>query len=224
MPSSKRKCPLPMMPKIKKLYDPEPRMKFSASVCMPQISDKKQLITTGSDSFRKMLPDPQLTKNFSDKVSFCEVEQKTLTSVKKTQKISNNQLSSLSPPVHPPKSRMTLKARPSQEFMENVVTNKNNMLKPPNWTQRKQSLMKRHNFQDSPSLVSNIDYHLNMLSSMYKQKNREDEPSLLDQLIEANPSNASYVTPSNTSKMARSLYSGKRTLSMLSSSSIGKSS
>lgn len=177
-PSNKRKCPLPMMPKIKKLYeDPEPRMKFSASVCVPQSIGEKQLIT-GSDSFRN-LPDPKLAKNFSDKpVSFCEIEQKTLTSVKKTQKISNN-LSSLSPQVHPPKSRLSLKAKPSQEFMENVITNKNNMLKPPNWTQRKQSLMKRHNYQDSPSLVSNIDYHLDMLSSMYKQKSK-NEPSLMD--------------------------------------------
>ena len=92
----------------------------------------------------------------------------------------------------------------------------NNTLKPPNWTVRKQSLMNRLNSQATPSCASNIDFHLDQLASIYREsgkKVREGvEPSLMEQLLEANPENATFLTPSSTSQVAPSLLSGHKHL------------
>ena len=56
-----------------------------------------------------------------------------------------------------------------------------------------------------PSCVSNIDYHLEQLSNIYKESGKKvregTEPSLMEQLLEANPSNASFLTPSSSSQV-----------------------
>lgn len=87
------------------------------------------------------------------------MEQKTMTSVKKTHKIgmadNNSQLSPIGI-----QSKSNLNSRPSQSFLDKVIQNVNNTLKPPNWTKRKQSLMNRLNSHVSPSCASNIDYRL----------------------------------------------------------------
>ena len=64
-------------------------------------------------------------------------------------------------------------AQPSQSFLDKVISNVNNTLKPPNWTMRKQSLMNRHNYHVSPSCASNIDYRLEQLASVYKESGKK---------------------------------------------------
>ena len=73
-----------------------------------------------------------------------EMEHKTLTSVKKTHKIglADNQ-NHLSPICA--QSKIKEAVAPSQSFLDKVISNVNNTLKPPNWTKRKQSLMNRLN-------------------------------------------------------------------------------
>ena len=92
---------------------------------------------------------------------------------------------------------------PSEAFMSKVIHKINNTLKPPNWTLRKQKVMKKLNSQAAPSMASNIDYHLDRLSSIYKENNikaREGtEPSLMEQLLRANPKNEQFLTPSSSS-------------------------
>ena len=131
-----------------------------------------------------------------------ENEQKTLTSVKKTDKIGLADNQSLLSPIGS-KSKIKGTIAPSQSFLDKVISNVNNTLKPPNWTKRKQSLMSRLNSQVSPSCASNIDEQLEQLASVYKesQKNFKEgrEPSLMEQLVDANPSNASFHTPSSIS-------------------------
>ena len=89
--------------------------------------------------------------------------------------------------------------------------NVNNTLKPPNWTVRKQSLIKRYNTSTTQKCASNIDFHLDQLAEVYREsgkKAREGaEPSLMDQLIEANPENVSFLTPGSSSQISRSLLS-----------------
>lgn len=106
--------------------------------------------------------------------------------------------------------------------MNKVISNVNNTLKPPNWTVRKQSLMFRLNQQTSPSCVSNIDYHLDQLAQMYRESGQKvrdgTEPSLMEQLVEANPSNASFLTPSSSSQVTKSLLSEQKHLTRFSSS------
>ena len=81
------------------------------------------------------------------------------------------------------KSRRSMKPMPSESFAEKVIKNVNNTLKPPNWTVRKKHLT-RLNTQASPSCASNIDYHLEQLSSIYKESGRKVrqgvEPSLME--------------------------------------------
>lgn len=87
------------------------------------------------------------------------MEPKTLTSVKKTQKIGmSGNYCQLSPIGA--KTRARDADAPSQAFLDKVISNVNNTLKPPNWTKRKQSLMKRLNSHVSPSCASNIHYRL----------------------------------------------------------------
>ena len=70
-------------------------------------------------------------------------------------------------------------------------------------------------------MASNIDYHLGHLADIYKEggkKWREGaEPSLMQQLLMANPENASYLTPSSTSQVTPSLLSGNKHFARLSS-------
>ena len=47
------------------------------------------------------------------------------------------------------------------------------LMKPPNWTIRKQLLKQKTNAKQTPSLATNIDYHLDMLQSYYKQTRKE---------------------------------------------------
>ena len=60
-------------------------------------------------------------------------------------------------------------AAPSQSFLAKVVSNVNNTLKPPNWTIRKHHIKKNCNSQYTPSCATNIDYHLEQLSNIYKE-------------------------------------------------------
>ena len=154
-------------------------------------------------------PSPEPTqKSLAGKEPFTvadrvKMEQKTLTSVKKPQKVAMGAeySSQLSRAAGAAKSRQG--PLPSQAFLEKVMSNVNNTLKPPNWTVRKQSLMHRLNSQTSPCCASNIDYHLDQLANMYKESGKKvregAEPSLMEQLLEANPSNASFLTPSSSS-------------------------
>ena len=63
--------------------------------------------------------------------------------------------------------------------------------------------MKRQGSHVSPSCATNIDYRLEQLSNVYKESGKKfregTEPSLMEQLLEANPSNASFLTPSSQS-------------------------
>lgn len=81
--------------------------------------------------------------------------------------------------------------------------------------------MRKLNSQTSPPMASNIDYHLGHLADIYKEggkKWREGaEPSLMQQLLMANPENASYLTPSSTSQVTPSLLSGNKHFARLSS-------
>ena len=101
-----------------------------------------------------------------------------------------------------------MKPMPSDEFAEKVIKNVNNTLKPPNWTVRKNHL-KRLKSHASPSCASNIDYHLEQLSSIYRESGRKvrqgKEASLMEQLLEANSDNASFLTPGSASQVAPSL-------------------
>ena len=53
--------------------------------------------------------------------------------------------------------------------------------------------MKKLNSQAPPSLASNINYHLDRLSSIYKENNQKAREgtglSLMEQLLMANPKN-----------------------------------
>ena len=70
------------------------------------------------------------------------------------------------------------------------MPNFTNILKPPNWTKRKQNLMQRFNSSASPSCASNIDYHLDKLANCYKKSQGE----LMDILVKQNPENKRFTT------------------------------
>ena len=103
-----------------------------------------------------------------------------------------------------------------------MIQKVNNTLKPPNWTKRRQNLMRRLNSQTSPPMASNISYHLDELASLYKESGKKvregAELSLMEQLLVANENNAKFLTPSSKSQIAPSrLSSTKKKFGRLSS-------
>ena len=80
------------------------------------------------------------------------------------------------------------------------MPNFTNILKPPNWTKRKQNLMQRFNASASPSCAANIDYHLDKLASCYKKSQGE----LMDILVKQNPENKRFATSSKQSSEYKS--------------------
>ena len=97
--------------------------------------------------------------------------------------------------------------------MSKVIHNYNNTLKPPNWTLRKQKMMQKLNSPSPLSIASNIDYHLDKLSSIYKEnhlKAREGTgPSLMEQLLKENPTNQQFLTPKSSSQISNKLLQKK---------------
>jgi len=174
----------------------------------------------GSESFRGMVNVSKLRdcSEGKDVVTFAdivEMEQKTLTTAKKCQ-ISKSSSVKMAPKSVVSKGttsnlRRSTKPQPSNAFLQKVKMNVNNTLKPPNWTVRKQSLIKRYNTSTTQKCASNIDFHLDQLAEVYREsgkKAREGaELSLMDQLIEANPENVSFLTPGSSSQISRSLLS-----------------
>lgn len=98
--------------------------------------------------------------------------------------------------------------------MNKVIRKVNNTLKPPNWTRRKTSVMQRLNSQTSPSLASNIDFHLQQLANIYKESGKKvregTEPSLMEQLLLANPNNERFLTPNSSMQITSSLLSSQK--------------
>lgn len=67
------------------------------------------------------------------------------------------------------------------------------LLKPPNWTARKQSLMQKHQQKETPNLTANIDYILDELAREMQASREKDRHSLLMQKMKDNPNNARFL-------------------------------
>lgn len=58
------------------------------------------------------------------------------------------------------------------------------LIKPPNWTARKKSLMERFNSEQTPNCTANIDYYINELAKEYKaSREKQGKKSLLMQKL-----------------------------------------
>jgi len=87
--------------------------------------------------------------------------------------------------------------------------------------------MQRLNSQVTPNCVSNIDYHLDQLANLYRESGKKvregKERSLVEQLLEANPDNASFLTPGSRSHLTKSILSDHTLINRnISSNSIDK--
>lgn len=68
------------------------------------------------------------------------------------------------------------------------------LIRPPNWTARKKSLMERFNSDQTPNCTANIDYYINELAKEYKaSKAKKGKRSLLMQKMAENPNNARFL-------------------------------
>ena len=68
---------------------------------------------------------------------------------------------------------MKMRPKPSVKNSQEIADQDVNILKPPNWTVRKQRLMQEKNSETVPSLATHIDYHLDMLASIYKKSKKQ---------------------------------------------------
>lgn len=68
------------------------------------------------------------------------------------------------------------------------------LIRPPNWTARKKSLMERFNADQTPNCTANIDYYINELAKEYKaSREKQGKRSLLMQKMAENPNNARFL-------------------------------
>lgn len=70
------------------------------------------------------------------------------------------------------------------------------ILKPPNWTARKQTLKERFKQEETPNCTANIDYHLNELAQEMKAFREEGGFGLMIRKMKSNPNNARFFKSS----------------------------